>query len=293
MFIHLLSFPLLSFSLLLLAIAAGSGLTAHLPDQPGNVQNDDDVCPSYERCKSAGFRLWKTLRDTLADPSHVDRADGKPIYDAYYLSETIPLGTYGSGVRPDLQEHGINWQKMTLWASTSKDPETGEEAFDSAYGNILDTANGVVIAIENTRDYDKSRKLNWSEIIYQTWQRAMLLETEYAAAKKPGWVPGVNLSSFKHSIQTKIANPETQKIIERAYRDLKYPMPAAGEKGWRRWTLTKTPDWFYALLGTDNCKGTVWMLNDHAAEAGGKIVKDIWTRWGEVYPDIWYVLISV
>ncbi|KAL9014075.1 MAG: hypothetical protein Q9173_001284 [Seirophora scorigena] len=203
--LHLLTFPLLSFSLLPLAIAAGSGHTAHLPDRPGNVQNDDDVCPSYERCKSAGFRLRKTLRDTIADPSHVDRAGGKPIYDAHYLSETIPLSSYGAGVRPDLQEHGISWQKMTLWASTPKDPETGEKAFDSAYGNTLDTANGVVIAIENTRGYDESRKLNWSEIIYQTWQRAMVLETEYAAAKKPRWVPGVNLSSFKYSIQNKNA----------------------------------------------------------------------------------------
>ncbi|KAL8645190.1 MAG: hypothetical protein Q9210_006851 [Variospora velana] len=168
---------------------AGSGRTAHLPDQPGNVQNDDHVRPSEGTCRSAGVRYWKTLRDTLANSTHDDRADGKALYDAYYQSETIPLSNYGSGVRPNLQALGLDWQKTTLWASTSKDPKTGEEAFGSAYVNILDTANGIMIAVENTSDYDESRKLNWSETIYQTWRRAMVLETEYAREKKPWMGP--------------------------------------------------------------------------------------------------------
>ena len=282
-------------------------IAAQWSQTPGNTRENDDVCPDYKTCSSNGHQYWQTLQQTISQASPVDRTDGKAIYDAQYQSETIPLANHGASIRPDLQNHGLDYQKMTLWASISKDPETGEESFDAAYGNILDTANGVIIAVENNRDFDDRRKqpdsdsdsdspamqgdgLPWSEIMYQTWHRAKDLENSYFAQKLPGWVVGgADLSTFKYSIQNKVDNPQTQQIVKLAYANMGYPPTGQGDTTWRKWTVEETPNWFFALLGTDNCKGTVWLLRDHAGEAGKKVVREIWTRWEGFYPDIWYV----
>lgn len=42
-----------------------------------------------------------------------------------------------------------------------------------------------------------------------------------------------------------------------------------------------------ALLVTDKVKGTIWSLNDHAAEIREKEITTIWTRWTTRHPDIW------
>ncbi|KAL8716942.1 MAG: hypothetical protein Q9225_005768, partial [Loekoesia sp. 1 TL-2023] len=262
--------PLLLFPLVI-RTSPVDDIAAQWARTPWNHQNDDDVCPDYKTCSSNGRKYWETLQNTISQVSPTDRTDGKPLFDTLYESETIPLGKYGEGIRPDLQNHGLDYSKMTLWASSSKDPETGEVAIDAAYGNILDTANGVIIAVENFREFDEHRKspdsdagsdaggskqhegLPWSEIMYQTWQRTRAIEDAYAAQKKPGWLPGADLSTFKYSIQHKIDNPQTQKIINLAYRSMGYPATGKGDKTWRRWTMEQeTRNWFFALLGTDN-----------------------------------------
>ncbi|KAI4125229.1 MAG: hypothetical protein LQ338_004391 [Usnochroma carphineum] len=268
--------PLLLLSPLLCHAIPPGGTTALWATSPGNLQNDDNPCPDYKTCSSTGHRLWNMLQRTIAQPHPVDRIDGKPLFDTWYATDTIPLANHGAEIRPDLLAHGLDYTKMTVWATMSKDPETGEESIDAAYGNIIDPAQGVVVAIENTRDFDEVGKLHWSEIVYQTWSRA-----------KPA--PGDNLSTLRYSIQNKVDNPPAQAIIQLAYAEMGYPPVKSEDAQWRRWTLAETPNWFYALLGTDNCKGTIWLLNDHAAEAGKKVVTEVWTRWPGVYPDIWCV----
>ncbi|KAL8827745.1 MAG: hypothetical protein Q9170_006893 [Blastenia crenularia] len=300
------------FSLFILALIPLTLLATPVDDietqwshQPGNHQNDDNVCPDYKTCSIAGHNYYQSLLSTISNPHPTDRTNGKIPYDTLYESEIIPLGDYGAGIRPDLQARGIDYRKMTLWASSSKDPDTGEVSIDAAYGNIIDTAKGVIIAVENFREFDQHRAspdsdadsgdetspsqhtgLPWSEIIYQTWQRAHILETTYYNQKLPIWtLPGADLSTLQYSIQNKIDNPQTQRIINLAYSSMGYPLKDAT---WKRWTFEETPNWYFALLGTDNCKGTVWLLNDHAGEAGGKFVREVWTRWGQHYPDICY-----
>ncbi|KAI4184774.1 MAG: hypothetical protein LQ346_006045 [Caloplaca aetnensis] len=252
--------------------------TQALPPPNDNLQltTTPDTCPDYKTCSIAGRRYWLALQATIAQPHPTDRTDGKPLFDTYYETDALPLGPHGRTIRPDLERHGVDATKMTLYASTSKDPATGEVAFESAYGNIIDPVQGVIVAIENTSDFDEGKKLQWSEIVYQTWRRAMP-------------APEANLSTLRYSIQNKVDNPPAQAIIKLAYSRMGYPETGTGDVEWRRWTLAETPNWFYALLGTDNCKGTMWLLRDHAAEAGKKVVTEIWTRWPGFYPDIWYV----
>ncbi|KAI4237866.1 MAG: hypothetical protein LQ349_001529 [Xanthoria aureola] len=276
--LHLL-FSSSSFFLTVHSIPPGETHTAHLSPNPRNTLLDNlDLCSNYAVCASNGHRYWTTLLDTISQtPPNADRDDAAA-FQEWYETDTVPLGSYGKGVRQDLVNHGVQWENMVLYATTSKDAATGDFSFDSAYGNIVDPIQGVIVAIENFRHLDDSAaQLPWSEIMYQTWRTVARPTT------------AASLSTFRYSIQNKVDNAQTQKILTLAYARMGYPAPAQGDATWRGWTAEHegTRNWFWALLGTDNCKGTVWLLKDHAVEARGKVVREIWTRWPGVYPDIW------
>ena len=93
---------------------------------------------------------------------------------------------------------------MVLYASTSKDAE-GELAIDSAYGNIVDPVQGIVIAIENFRQYDTSVvQLPWSEIVYNTW-------THVARPTPAG------LRTLRYSVQHNVENEPTKRVLRLMY----------------------------------------------------------------------------
>ena len=65
-----------------------------------------------------------------------------------------------------------------------------------------------------------------------------------------------------------------------------------GAEQWRKFTEEQDGGggkdyFFYGLLGTENVRGTVWLLRDHANEIGRKDVSAIWVRWYMGNPDIW------
>lgn len=103
---------------------------------------------------------------------------------------------------------------------------------------------------------------------------------------KNGRPLGGPISNLQTVIQARVLNDQTQRVIktiwaaeEREYNVL--------DPTWYKFTFAEKPNWFYALLGTDNIKGTVWLLNDHAAEIGKKVITEIWIRWRVADPDIW------
>ncbi|KAL8739577.1 MAG: hypothetical protein Q9184_008584, partial [Pyrenodesmia sp. 2 TL-2023] len=107
-------------------------LLSPLPTQaipPGdNLQltTSRDTCADYKTCSINGRRYWNILQTTIAQRHPIDRTDGKPLFDTWYETDIIPLGPHGASVRPDLQRHGVDYTKMTVYASTSKNPDTGE-----------------------------------------------------------------------------------------------------------------------------------------------------------------------
>ncbi|KAL8798187.1 MAG: hypothetical protein Q9182_006879 [Xanthomendoza sp. 2 TL-2023] len=244
-----------------------------------NTVNPSESCTNFETCSTLGIVLWRKLQLTISRPSPQDRTDGKPIFDKYYNTDIVPLANYGENIRADLQRHDIDLQRMTLYASASQNPTTGEKAMEPAYGNIIDVDQGVIIGIQNHNGFDNERKLNLSEILYQTWRRAMRSRADK------------NLSRLRYSIQPRVDNEAAQALITMAYKKVGYPPVGRDKKGdavWRKWTAKDTPKWFFALLGTDNCKTTMFLLDQHAAEVGKKVVTEIWTRWkGDGLPDIW------
>ncbi|KAL8840190.1 MAG: hypothetical protein Q9176_004038 [Flavoplaca citrina] len=248
------------------------------PSYPSNTLNDAiDTCPTYAACSANGQSSYTTLLHlTSQTPPPPDRPSTFPAFQQWYETDTVPLGPYGRRIRQDLANHGLDWQSMVLYASTSKDAD-GELAIDSAYGNIVDPVQGIVIAIENFRQFDTSVvQLPWSEIVYNTW-------THVARPTPAG------LATLRYSVQHNVDNEPTKRILRLMYAEMGFPAPGTGDGEWRAWTREReeTRNWFWALLGTDTCKGTMWLLRDHHVEAGGKVVRTVWTRWAGVYPDIW------
>ncbi|KAL8634491.1 MAG: hypothetical protein Q9228_007914 [Teloschistes exilis] len=241
----------------------------------GDRQSDDDVCDSYLTCSPPGLKYWNTLHTTLQQSSPTDRSDGAAIFPIYY-GVTFPQEVFSTvNIAPDLVQHGFDVKLLTNWATVSKDPKTGiQNSRWPAYVNDFDTKNGLIIAQSNYREFDRSKSLPWSEIIYYTWQ---VIQSQQS---------GFPISNLRTVIRKEVVNPGTQNVLQALY-DSRRLKTRVGDNSWYKWTEADQMYSFYALLGTDNIKGVVWLLNDHAAAIGKKEITEIWTRWGGENPDIW------
>ena len=260
----------------------------------GNRQfddDDDDVCHNSHTCKDRGKRYWDQLIATVSQPNPIDRTDGPEKFREYYRTQIAMLGDRIEQLDDDLENHGFETRNIRGWATFSMNPHTGEETVDTAYRNLFYTFKGLIIAAENFRDADEQKKLPWSELMYMTWksaeQRANLWH-DRDPVHHPGGGP---ISTLQTVVSAKCVNEETQAVIKEIW-DAQGLEWNTGDPMWYKYTLGELAaagraDWFYALVGTDNVKGAVWLLNDHAAEIGRKIITEIWVRWTWVDPDIW------
>ncbi|KAL8697005.1 MAG: hypothetical protein Q9201_007363 [Fulgogasparrea decipioides] len=255
----------------------------------GNRQVDDSVCKDYKTCGERGHRYWQWLQGNVSLVQPVDRTDGAEIFDTFYGIEFASLEDAVSQLEQDLANHGFEDEYIEAWAIFSKDPDTGEETVETAYRNMFYTYKGLIIAEENFREYDEQKKLPWSELMYQNWQVAKEWaddrrdDPHFAHLEHPG---GGLISSLQTVIQAKVQNDQTKAVIQTMFKSEGREWNVL-DQTWYKYTLAETSNWFYALLGTDNCKGTVWLLNDHAAEIGKKVITEIWVRYARPDPDIW------
>ncbi|KAL8688948.1 MAG: hypothetical protein Q9218_005262 [Villophora microphyllina] len=258
----------------------------------GNRQEDDEVCGDYEVCGSRGHRYWQSLQATISQAQPVDRTDGPEKFDHYYGIEFASFDDPIPQLMQDLANHGINYQYIEGWAIYSKDPLTGTETEETAYGNMFSTFHGLIIAVENFREYDDSKALSWSELMAQAWPKAQEWaqdradDPEFAHLGHPGGAPISNLQTI---IQAKVRNDQTKAVLQTIWKAEGHEWNTL-DATWYKFTLAENPNWWYALVGTDNIKGTVYLLNDHAAAIGKKVVTEIWVRWRGVDPDIWIVI---
>ncbi|KAL8950870.1 MAG: hypothetical protein Q9222_003124 [Ikaeria aurantiellina] len=252
----------------------------------GNEDGASDACLDYKTCDSKGLQYWNWLQGNLTLPNSVDRTDGKAVYEKFYLSDSSVIGPkFAPEIRQDLMNHGLpdlDDPAYTYWHTSSMNPSTGVESEYVAYKNIINARDGVLIALVNYRSEDEANTLPWSEIMYQTWQDSKFYDEQRGAASG-------SLSTLQHIIRSSVSNEQTQNILKLMYTNSGYPAISTGDTTWRKWTEEETPNWFFALLGTDNCKGVLFLLSQHAVEAGKKEITQIWTRWPGAYPDIWYV----
>ncbi|KAL9628018.1 MAG: hypothetical protein Q9204_006170 [Flavoplaca sp. TL-2023a] len=141
--------------------------------------------------------------------------------------------------------------RMTFVSSISAELGLGRWA----YTNLFDTNAGAIVGVWNARDLD---------------------------FKQSG-----PISNLKHSIQYQVDNPETIEILDTIYVNNK--ILARVDREWRVWTDDdpRTKNWFFGLVGTDSCRGTLELLKNHAVEIGRKDITEIRTRWWGEKPDIW------
>ncbi|KAL8768912.1 MAG: hypothetical protein Q9209_004967 [Squamulea sp. 1 TL-2023] len=168
---------------------------------------------------------------------------------------------------------------MDYWAVYSKNPETQAVDEEPAYYNIFDTKNGVIIADANWRNDDSQKTLQWSELMYQTWALANVTAIAHAAAGKGGG-PGGPISNLRSVVRAIVTNKGTRGAFEAAYKANGLVPGQDGPDDWQQWTEYSHRNFFWDMLGTDNIKGVIWLLNDHAAEIGKKEITKIWSRWG-------------
>ncbi|KAL8689287.1 MAG: hypothetical protein Q9218_005008 [Villophora microphyllina] len=241
----------------------------------GDRQSDDDVCNSYEDCGSSGLKYWNILHTTLQQSSPRDRSDGAAIFLETYGVTVSDLGFDMANIASELTSHGFDPKLLTNWATTSIDPKTRlDNAQYQPYINDFDTKNGLIIAQSNYREFDRSKTLPWSELIYYTWQ---IIQSQQN---------GSPISNLRTVVRKQVCNPGTLDVLRAIYKSQQLTT-GAGDNKWYKWTEADQMYSFYGLLGTDNVKGVVWLLNDHAAAIGKKEITEIWTRWGGQSPDIW------
>ena len=262
---------------------------ALLTDCPHNGQFDSNACPDYATCSANGDDYLSELQLTFLDPNNVDRNDGGPIFRRDYKAELFPLTQQGASISADLSAKGINLLDMLLISTSSRtNPNPWLEYF-----NIFDTNNGVIIGISNWWSHDYMHTLSWSELVYQTWKETSEQQSKGAATLFAGiWQPGGPISNLKYIIHPQLSELGTLAVLTTMYEkakdtELQNSVPGTVWRYW--WALGGTVNWFVALLGTDAIKGTVWLLNDHAIEIGGKEIIEIRTRWTGKYTVIWYV----
>ncbi|KAL9589715.1 MAG: hypothetical protein Q9203_001486 [Teloschistes exilis] len=255
--------------------------TLALPSEGGDENDESDRCPSYMACSQKGLGYWNTLHTTLSQENPKDR-DDHATFEKYYHTESVSKLYSDPKMRQTLEDRGVDVTQMHHWVTSSMNPTTKEPDESTAYDNVFDTKNGIIIAEGNWRNEDNQKKLPWSEIIYQTWDLAEanenLLATEGLAKTS-----GAPISNLQSVVRHDIANRGTQAVLIAAYSANGFAL----DEEWRPWTEVDHRDFFHGLLGTDNVKGVVWLLNDHAAEIGKKEISKISSRWEGGYPDLW------
>ena len=255
-------------------------------DTAGNVQEYDEVCQDYQNCLVKGRNLWTLLVSNLSSSTPYVRPDGSNLFYNHYTYEHERFDL-DADLEDDFVRNRLNADCLDLWTLTSEDPKTMIVSRDAAYMNVFDTNQGILIADNNWRYMDEQKTLPWSELMYEMWQLAWE-EADRQHEMDPSNPPGGPLSNIACVIQHIVANSATKSVLAALYRAAGYSI-AQGDEQWYRWTESKSQYDFYVLLATDNVKGTLWLLNDHSVETGKKTITEVWTRWPEESPDIWYV----
>ena len=263
-----ISFLLVLFSSRLNARPSGPVSTTVLgPKQPGpgDSLTDDDQCSVYATCGSKGRSYWQQLLTTIQTANSVDKwPDGTQIFQTYYGEPPVGWEGDGEDVADDLLNNGLPpLDTFTTIPCSSRKGPNGPLDQRKAYENLFNTEAGAIIASWNYRDSDSQKKLPWSEIIYQQYLSAM--------------APRQSITALQAVIRTGVVNQGTLEVLRTMYAAIGVSLFADNEQ-WRKWTLTDQPYFFYVLLGTDNVKGVMYLLNDHANALGRKIITAMYTR---------------
>ncbi|KAL8848217.1 MAG: hypothetical protein Q9221_006735 [Calogaya cf. arnoldii] len=263
-----------------LPTAAPEGNILQFDDEPGETPEAEQ--DDYYNLSLRGKDYWDKLAETLLDPNARDKTDGCLKFDEFYKATFDYREEADDDWMPLFEKYGIDPTFLDVWITTDHKPRSEWE--DHPYKNAFNTRDGVIVAKENFKKDDKVQELNWSELIYHTWHRAAK-----RADRKFMWCSqepvGGPLSNLQTVIQSSVVNGKTTNVLGLMYKRRGLKPPESEQ--WVRWTEDEFPAFWLALMGSDNVKGTVYLLRDHAQELGRKIITEVWTLWDTSFPDIW------
>ncbi|RKS65791.1 glycosyl transferase-like sugar-binding protein [Photorhabdus asymbiotica] len=194
---------------------------------------------SFSKLEEAGKHYYKDDKSRQAAPVNT-MSD----FDNRYLSHTTeaPAPSNVAHLAPG------NIYNTKVTAKGAEKP--AYDIYISKDGESLITSSSYKVD-DITTDSKFGKPLPYSEIMFNSLKKS-----------------GVDPKNLKRSVQASIENKVTQDVIS-----------AIGTRIQRgqviRVSPTENPDAFYTLLGTDNCKATLHMLNQHAEEFGHKVVTSI------------------
>ncbi|KAL8726787.1 MAG: hypothetical protein Q9166_006469 [cf. Caloplaca sp. 2 TL-2023] len=138
----------------------------------------------------------------------------------------------------------MDYYYMDAWEVNSSDPVTEQRVRSMAYYNTFNTNTGVIVAKGNYRSADKEQKLQWSEIMYQTWQLATANAYTLAAEdrKHP---PGGPISNIRSEVQHVVTNQGTKAVLRAAYEANNWRPGQDDAEEWREWTEASTRSFFW------------------------------------------------
>ncbi|KAI4107159.1 MAG: hypothetical protein LQ345_007152, partial [Seirophora villosa] len=209
-----------------LLFSAISSLTLQVVTTPLTVradacdrQTEAGTCNSYEECREKGVCYWRKLQTTLHSDRPVDRSDGKTLFDQYYRAEYDITQEADLELQSGFVDRGMKYDHVDLWDTL---PRGGPPSRFPAYANEFDTANGVIIAQANFKRFDPHKKLEWSELMYQTWPHAQMkadeLHRRHIANKvNPPHPPGSPIANLRAIVQHSAIPRGTRAVITAAY----------------------------------------------------------------------------
>ena len=234
------------------------------------VKRDSDL---FTKLKDKGINNWNALEARRQDKCPVDVAYDQPKFDKYW-KERIPQNAPPS-IQPQFVPRGVNnGQPLpeNAFMGVEYRSKTNGVADKTAYDNLhapqlegpTSGTGGVIIAANNDQRKDKSApedKLRFSEILF--WEYKMAADSAKRKSK---------VSNLNWVFRSNIINADTTNLI------LEIHQRRANADKEQQWTMGDDSDAFLALIGSDNVKSVVWMLNDHVNAFIRKGVLSIWTQ---------------
>ncbi|KAJ6130032.1 hypothetical protein N7512_002812 [Penicillium capsulatum] len=138
------------------------------------------------------------------------------------------------------------------------------------YHNYYSPSRGLIVASDNVANAMGIKMPHaWSNVTWHVWTKACQMET-----------PPVHPSTLRAIIRDRVVNSDSSDILKEAFARSGHDLAAiakSGKKTTTQLTWSRTDKSFYAIIGTPNGKGIVWLLREQSGILK-KTVKSI-TAW--------------
>ena len=238
------------------------------------IKRDSDL---FNTLKGKGVKNWQALEARRAEKCAMDVAYDQAKFSKYW-TERQPSNA-PELVTPQFGPRGVNNGKPIAsnaflnveyrsQRQGAKPVDPGKTAYDNLLAPQLDGPSkgtgGVIIAAKNDASNDKftgDDRLRFSEILF--WEYKMTADSRERKA---------SVHNLQWVFRNNIINADTMALIGEIHKRRADP----GVE--QQWTLENDGDAFLALIGSDNVKSIIWMLNDHVIAFARKSVASIWTQ---------------